>query len=57
MNKQSKEDIGWIILCACIGGFLVINLLSDELPLRFVSIIISTFLVVVFSHNKWEEQK
>jgi len=55
MNQQSKDDILWILFCAFIGVLLGINLISNNLPERFATIVIAGFWVVVGSHAKWEE--
>ena len=55
MNNQSKDDVLWISFCACIGSMVFINLISDNLELRFITLIFFGFWVVISSHAKWED--
>jgi len=55
MNNQSKDDVLWILFCACIGLMVFINLIADDLVIRFITLIFAGFWAVVSSHSKWEE--
>lgn len=55
MNRQSKDDFAYILLCACFSTLVFMNLVSVEIIPRFVSLVSIAVWVVFLSHCNWED--
>jgi len=55
MNRQSKDDFAYILICTCIGGLVVMNLTCDTIPERFVALVAVGVWIVFLSRCQWED--